>query len=229
MVLAIILLAIGLLSVRGVLVDFVGSITPPDNADENWSPLFRGTSLPLYFNWVTHLVGSWIFAYLGFAFFLSTLGLRGGINWFLTVGVSVLLILLSIGRLATVPFRQHAEMTMFSPIVTLISLPEATPRFPTGGPEIDGCVVGHWVVGSLLIFAGLAIMRAQKLPWIVLRRPGYEFLIEPPAAPEAGALKEEVTSEGPAAVSSEEKGSPAILPDLAVEEPGEEEEPPPRP
>ena len=84
-------------------------------------------------------------------------------------------------------------------------------------------------MGSPLIFAGLAIMRAQKLPWIVLRRPGYEFPIEPPAAPEAGALKEEVTSEGPAAVSSEEKGSPAILPDLAVEEPGEEEEPPPRP
>ena len=171
------LLVFGLFSLESLFLNTIDTLSLPSSAGAGTVASWKGAAFTTVFPWVTQLLAVWVFAFLGLAFFLSTVGLRGGINWFLTIGVSILLILLSIGRLATRPPSEYESMTMFSPIVTIVGHFNSR-RFPVGGPELDATFTGYWIAGVLLIAAGIVSMKMQGLPLFVLRRPGYDFLIE---------------------------------------------------
>jgi hypothetical protein len=129
----------------------------------------------------TEMLAAWVFAYLGFAFLLSSFGLRGGINWFLTVGVALLLVILSLAMHATQLERERDPPVILSPIVAH-SLWVERPS-PDRGRTTTNL---HWLAGIACFAAGVLSMRSQRLPAIGFRRPGYEFLSSreghPPAA-----------------------------------------------
>lgn len=183
LVLAVLLLAVGLL---GQIAIYDG-LASDMQASTGSAPVYEGVGVITFLAWTAELLAAWVFAYLALAFMLSTMGLRGGINWFLTIGVSILLILLSVGMLTQEPQRHHHEMTLFSPIVTILLQIEE--RFPEGGSMRDAGTIGHWVAGVLMVIVGLISLRAQGLPALRLQRPGYEYLREPPPAPAAGSLR----------------------------------------
>ncbi len=189
-VLSSVLLAAGFFGLLGALSESAAIVEA-----RTGSLVFGKANAMVVFAWLADIFAAWIFAYLGLAFLFSTLGLRGGINWFLTVGVAILTILLSIARINT-SMLLDSDQILFSPIMQ--SLMRFESRFPLDGPTRDGVTTVHWILGGLFFIGGLVSLRVQGLPAIRLRRPGYEFLESPPApAPVLEAASAPATLENP--------------------------------
>lgn len=174
--LAAVLLALGLGSAVGILDGAIALYSAAaTDAELSWEEVPLGEVN----RWLAEVLAAWIFAHIGLAFLLATAGVRGALNLFLTIGVALLLLLYSASVLAQAhrgPGRveEREPPAIISPLLLFAEVEDS--GFPPGGPERAPTTTGHWLAGGVFLLAGLATLRARRLPALGLSRPGYEFL-----------------------------------------------------
>lgn len=159
----------------------------------------RGLPLAFILTWVLIHLAVWAAAHVGLSFALAAAGIRGGLNWFLTFGSAVLVILLSVGRIA-LRGRDGEEMgSSFSPFITAVV-------FEGRGNELTGLEYGVWfwvhaVAAGLLLVLGGVLARSSAVRLLRLSRPGYDELVRAGRAlapsPGVGAGLESPTADAP--------------------------------
>jgi len=152
-------------------------------ANPNAKGFWRGVPLAEIHLWSAEVFAAWIFAHISLAFLLASGGVKGALNFFLTAGVAVLLLLYSASALAQRPppvsrapeAAVVAPAPILSPILGFMEIEDG--RVPASTAlERSPATAGHWIAGAAFLLAGLATLRVRRLPALRLARPGYEFL-----------------------------------------------------
>ncbi len=171
---AVVLLALAVFGVRYLGGTILGFDLPAEGSD----PTMLAASVA-----ETHLkLGLFVFgilAYSAFAFLLSTLGVRGFLNWAIVLACAVLLTLLAVVAMVGDGTAQGEWSPFYatSILVTHISYGEAS-----GGREtlVYYSLGFHGLLALACFTGGLVALRLRREPGWRVKRPGWETFTRPP-------------------------------------------------